>query len=588
VICILALTVSNSIPLKSVAASSAVLVIGNAINPPPPTFYENGVNNLIGSAQTEIPYLDLFGLSLNGTAVPGICGLPTVVPGTNSTQWIVNLRSPDMKWSDGEPITSTDLAYSFGIYMTTGPYANLAVDPFGAMTQTSVDIVNSSAIKVTFPAPDPLFPILTFLYSLYPYHYYMQFTGANAVTSATILSGPGDSSYIPSNYTAGSRTMTLVPNSNYPFWNGMQPGLSAVTLQYFSSESALVSALAAGTVDAADITPSDAASLSTVPGLSIQPVISTLQLFTYLNNTVYPWNINTFRQAIMTLLPKQQINDALYNGTAAIGNPLALIPQAKPNFWPGPETPTYDYNPTQATSLLQASGLIRDSSGHWAMSNGTEIVVDFESDNTDPNEIRAAQMVQTAMQNVGLLVNLRLVDAATASNDWATFNYKLLMFENNYAPTPYRYLRNPLNTARFARSNSTFIGLRVTAANDLDPARSLQELKQAELYFAQSAIIDPILVLPQYVAIDQEFSGWQPALNNVGFYNSLSTAGEQVFQQYVLAQVYSSPSTSTSTMASTSIAQAAPGTDYTYVGAAVLVIVVIAVIVAYSRRKKKS
>jgi hypothetical protein len=108
------------------------------------------------------------------------------------------------------------------------------------------------------------------------------------------------------------------------------------------------------------------------------------------------------------------------------------------------------------------------------------------------------------------------------------------------------------------------------------------------LYFAQSAIIDPLLVLPQYVAIDQKFSGWQPALNNVGFYNSLSTAGEQVFQQYVLAQVYSSPtSTSTATMVTTSTAQAAPGT-YTYVGAAVLVIVVIALLVAFSRRKKKS
>ena len=99
-----------------------------------------------------------------------------------------------MKWSDGVPINSSDLAYSYGIYLTTGPYANLsAVDVWGNVqgTVSNITIVNSTAIMLQTAAPDSLFWYLTWLYQIYPWHYYKQFTGNNILGTTSILRQPG-------------------------------------------------------------------------------------------------------------------------------------------------------------------------------------------------------------------------------------------------------------------------------------------------------------------------------------------------------------------------------------------------------------
>jgi len=494
-------------------------------------------------------------------------------------------------------MNATDLAYSYGMFLNSGPYANLAVDAFNAITNSisSVTVLNSTAVMLTAIKPDPLFPILTFLYSMYPWHYYKQFTGTNVLMNTPILGGPGDSSYVPENYVPGSQTMTLVPNQYYFGWNStFQPKLSSITIQFFTSESSLVNGLASGTVNAGVITPSDVASLNS-SSVTIQPVTSTFQLVVYMNNTVYPWNVNTFRQAIMYLLPKQQINTQLYDGKAQLGNAAMIIPQAMSTYWPGSSTPTYDFNPTMATALLKQSGLTQNANGNWVTPNGTEVTINFAVDNSDPNELRAGQMIQTAMQNVGLLVNLKSTDPATIANDWTSLNYELLMWENSYSPTPYRYLRNPTATAGFSTGNATFLDLRTLAAHDTDPARSLDEEKTAVDYFIRSAIMTSILILPQYAAYDNKFTGWVPAINDVGYVNVFATSGQQVFHSWVLAQIGPAQASMTSTsMAQTSSSMEQTTTSgssidpFTLGGIVVVIILVVAAAIYMKRRKPKT
>ena len=206
-------------------------------------------------------------LGINGSIAQGLAHPPFSVPNTNASQWIINLRSANYKWSDGSPINATDMAFSFGMMLPTGPYANLTggFDPWGSIigTVSSVAILNSTAIQVNCFKSCPVFPVKTYTYPVYPYHYFKQYSGDGVLHTTPIFGGPGDTAYIPVNYTAGSTTFDLQANPLSPSWNGATPTFNSITAQIFTTDSSLVNALTAGTVTAGVIQAGDVA-VSTV------------------------------------------------------------------------------------------------------------------------------------------------------------------------------------------------------------------------------------------------------------------------------------------------------------------------------------
>jgi ABC-type transport system substrate-binding protein len=545
--------------LPGIAVSHAQVAGSNltigTIQPLSPTFFECPTCGLIGGAAAELPYMFPWDLGINGAIVPALTHAPQAVAGTNDTQWIINLY-PNLKWSDGVAMNSTDLAYSYGIYLSTGPYANLStIDTYGAIagTVSSVTIMNSTAVKLQMVSPDPLFPYLAFLYYIYPAHYYAQFKGNNVLGTTSITGGPGDAPYIPQGYTATSYTLTAVRNAYYYNWTDSNDGPSTVTIQFFTSSNARDAALAAGTVDAADVSSTDIPAITSNPGLTIDNVPSTYQMFIYVNSTGQPWNQISFRQALAYLVPKQMIDTELYNGSALIGTPEAFTAGMNATYGTS-GVPQYTYNPTAAAQLLQKAGLSKNSQGEWAFQNGTAVSITITAENDDPNFVRAAQFYQTAMQNVGLQVKLNLVPTTTCENDFSTFNYQILMFENGYAPTPYRYDRAPINTADIIKTNSTFANEVHLATTDTNPTTSLKEIALATKMLAQNAVVNPVVVLPGYVAYGAKFTNWDQALAIAPLYNTFATHAVMTVARNVLASVEVAGATSTASTTSTSTA----------------------------------
>jgi hypothetical protein len=613
-------SVVSAIPLSS-AQTSSNLVVGVSTNPPTSwvqTATSWGGDNTI----TQVPYLYCYTYGISGTAVPDLCDIPTPVAGSNDTQWIINLRSANMKWSDGVTINSTDLAYSYGIYLTTGPFANLStVDVWGNIqgTVSNITIVNSTAIMLQTAAPDPLFLYLTWLYQIYPWHYYKQFTGNNILGTTSILGGPGDTAYIPSNYTGTGNSMTLVPNPSSPSWNGASPTVSTITLEFFTEDQPLVNALAAGSVDAAVITASDQGALNTTSFLTIDQIPSINQMYAYIEPTGTPFNNTDFRQALMTLIPKYQIDSQLYNNQTNVGNSLALLPQAVSEYWPASNAPEFNYSTSQAITLLKAAGLTQNSAGQWQLPNGTVMTVNVEAPNNDPNFVRADQMIVSAMQGIGLQANSKIVDYTTDTNDiFSTGDYQMILSNQAYFPSPYKWMRNPVNLPLQWVNTSTYATWHTifqTALHDVNTTSSLQELKQSELILANFSIIGSIVVLPQFVAYNsQSFSDYQPALSNALNYQTFyfPTLAENFFTAVVPSASGTSTTTSSSGVASTTSSAASvttssasiastsqstsqvtsssssttQGTSYALVaGIVVVIIIIVAAAVLLMRRK---
>ena len=541
------------------ASTPATLTVGVVVTPPS-TWIQTPTNWGGQNSITQIPYLFCYEFGSSGVAQSELCHVPVAVAGSNDTEWVINLMSANYKWSDGVSINSTDLAFSYGIFLPTGAYANRsAFDVWGNIrgVVSSISIMNSTAIQLNMFKPDPLFTTLTWLYQIYPAHYYEQFTGNNTLQTTSILGGPGDTAYLPQGYTAGSTVMTLVANPSSPSWNGAAPTIQTVVLQMFTSDSALVNALAAGTVDAALVSPTDASTLSSVSSLTVSSVASDIQMQYFINPIGYPYNNTAFRQALMYLLPKDQINSLLFNNTASLGNPLLLSPQSYSTYWPGSSTPSYNYSTTSAVALLQQAGLTKNSAGNWAMKNGTVLTVQFVAPNNDPDIVRAAQQIQTSMQSIGLKVNLQVVDATTASNDKYNTpgNYYTILYPDGYFPSPFKWMRNPVNLP-FEWSNSTFKADFAAAITNTNPAAALAELKIALNIEAESAITNSILYEPTYVAYNsQAFTNWQPALGNQASYDIFlnQVLGEQVLTSVTPISVGTSATSTSLTTTSTSL-----------------------------------
>jgi len=568
------------------AQNPSNLVLG-LVTEPPTTYFQTPANWGGFNTITQIPYLYMYTYGAAGVALPGVAKVPVPVPGTNDTKYIVNLRSPDMKWSDGVSMDSNDLAFSYGVFLKTGLYANLSsFDIWGALRDrvSSVSIVNSTAVEVDMFNPYPLFTMLSWLYQMYPYHYYKQFTGDNVLQTTSIIGGPGSTAYIPANYTAGSRTMVLVANPFSPSWNGATPTISKITIQFFTDESSLVNALAAGTVDGAMITPSDVQALSSVSSLKVDKLPKIYQMQFFIQPEGYPYDSRPFRQALMYLLPKDQVNSVLYNGQSATGNPLLLPPAAVQTYWPA-NAPDYKYNPTEAVNLLKVAGLVQNAAGKWAMPNGTLVTVDFEAPNNDPDVVRAAQMITTSMENVGLQVNLKIVDITTATNHKYSSpgDYKVILYADEYFPSPFKWMRNPVNLP-FKWYNATFKEIYGAALQDTNPDSALAKLKQALTILVNEAVTNSVVFEPAYAAYNiQTFTNWQPALTKAADYQVFYN---QMLAENVMTSVTPVAATTQTSVPTTTSVGPSPGADYTTITAAVVIVIIVGAIAAYMLRRR--
>jgi ABC-type transport system substrate-binding protein len=585
------------------AASSSSLVIGVLGTPPPSFFPVTGTTiYYVGVTASEIPYLPFGQLSLGGVYTSSIASIPKPVAGSNFSQWTISVANPGLKWSDGVPINASDLAYSIGIYLSTGPYANLSkIDGYGGITGkvSAVQILNSTTIQITETSGNPGVPYQIFPYDVLPWHYYKQFDNLNA----SIIGGPGDSAYIPAGYTAGSSVMNLAANPYSPSWDGRTPTASGITIEWFTDESSLVNALAAGTVDLASINGADVSALASSSFITTVSVASIFQLVLNIRSSGWPFNDTQFRQALQYLVPKAQINSEVYDNQSYVGNPVVLGPSSE--SWVPNNLPTYGYNPAAATQLLQSIGLHQNPQGQWALANGTALpAFTLEADDSDPSYVRAAQLIVSSWQSAGLPVSLQTVPEATVESDtYDTMKFDVTIQNTDYIPVPWRYLYNEdnwVNGVGQLWTNATFSSILAEARANPNATAQVQLLKQAEYALAQNAIVDGVVGTPEYLAYNnQQFTNitaaaQKDALESVPL---LASFGEDVLTSAVPVGAVTGTSTSPSTTAtstttgSTSVASSSStgsglSTDLPAIAIVVAVVVIALVGFAFVRRRR--
>jgi len=166
--------------------------------------------------------------------------------------WTYTLRE-GMKWSDGEPLTAEDVAYT----------VNRARDEewlnhSSTVENLTAEAVDDTTLVLTSKVPDPKLPAMDVY--IVPKHVYEDIS-ADEITKYPALDGVGSGPFTLVENKAG-QFWRMVANDNY--WQG-RPAIDEIVFRVFSNADAMVAALEKGELDAA----------MAVPGSSFERLSST-------------------------------------------------------------------------------------------------------------------------------------------------------------------------------------------------------------------------------------------------------------------------------------------------------------------------
>jgi peptide/nickel transport system substrate-binding protein len=438
----------------------------------------------------------------------------------------IELRN-GVKWSDGAPFSSDDVAFTFNL-----------LKQYSALNANGIPIVSATATStyvttVGFSRPAYTYPF-TFLY-IVPEHIWKNV--ADPVTFADpnpVGTGP----YMLKTFTP--QVITYVSNPNY--WGSPGPKLAKLQYLAFDSTTSMVTSIAAGTLDWATASVQDPKAIVNHDTKNIHyfngpPSNSVVLLWP--NVTIYPLNLTVVRKAISLALDRSSITKIGMHGfNEPVTSPTGLrLPALKAYVAPQYQSLRYPAgNPAAAKSMLVDSGFKLSGDGVLVTPQGKpfelRLTVPMASDFGD--FVGAAQVISSELGQAGIRVTV-LTEAPQAwRDDQALGQFQLTLRANGGTVNPFDFYNYALNyslsaaigkkaTRDFGRYNDPAVqsALEAWAAS----APGSPQLRAAEAAI-QGAMVDDVPIIP--LAFSGSMAFWRTD-NVVGFPTSSDNYTRQPF-----------------------------------------------------------
>ncbi len=351
------------------------------------TWDEN--DNLVPELATEVPSASNGGISADGLTIT------------------YHLK-PGLKWSDGQPLTSKDVLYTWQSQVDpkNNPISRAGWDKISGI-DTPDDTTAVVHFSVLYPAWYTIFAVGAQGASggLLPAHILQGKTGLEKdpeIHSPTVVAGP----FMIKEWIAGDH-MTLVPNPN---WGGDKPKLDQLNIKFVPDPTTALAALKTGDVDFnPDFTESDIPTLKALEPnvhLLVGQTPSFEHLFFNLGITdskikgpdgkiignsdvagFCPFQDVNVRKAFMLATDRETIAKTLLFGGVTV--PADLWPNSP---WENKSLKPYPYDVAQANQLLDAAGYKAGADGIRAGTcNGKPVKFSIGVETT-PKQVRVDTM----------------------------------------------------------------------------------------------------------------------------------------------------------------------------------------------------
>ena len=333
---------------------------------------------------------------------------------------------PNAKWSDGKPLTATDVAWTYSTILKfqAGPTANSA----GYVAHVkSITAPNATTVVLTYTRPVANVLSQVQQVPILPEHIWAQYATGNGKAlmrfsnDAPIVSG---GPFILEKYTP--KQIALFKRN--PDFYGPKPHIDGFGLQFFATTDAMITALKSHQLDGAEmVPPTSVATLKaahfivpTVPSYTFDDFIinSNPQQQASHKELLNP----LLRQAFDTAIDRQAIVKTSLLGYGAAGS--SIIGPAT-GHWYNPAIKPASFDLARANQLLDQAGYkmgpngLRIANGH-PMSY-TVIIPTTIAENWGQ---RSFQIIQADFQKVGVKLNEKTLDDTAAYDAILANHYK--------------------------------------------------------------------------------------------------------------------------------------------------------------------
>jgi peptide/nickel transport system substrate-binding protein len=323
--------------------------------------------------------------------------------------WTFHIRTA--KWSDGQPITAEDAAWTFNKIMTddaaktaNGP----AVENFASVTANGQDLVIKTKEPQASMLDNPI-PIM-------PKHVWEKVTNMadyDAETYPTVGSGP----YIAVEHKK-DQYVKLVANPDY--WRG-KPKIDELQVVFYQNPAASIIGLKKGEIDLIGrLAPEDFEALKGVPNVVQWNEQGRRAAYLQINHGATTTDDKPVgdghpalkdpkvRTALHYAIDKQKLVDETQNGLAKVADGSIVPPMYKDFFWEATGADKISYDPAKANQILDDAGYKKGSDGIRTMPDGKrKLDFRFMIHTDTPAEDKLAEYLTGFFKDIG--VNLSTV-----------------------------------------------------------------------------------------------------------------------------------------------------------------------------------
>jgi len=352
---------SSSGSTPSAAASTTLTIEGSPTGPIADNFnpfVSTSPAVLLGASGMVYEPLMQYDYAKQGTVYPW---LATSDSWSNGDKTLTVQLRKGVKWSNGTPFTSKDVAFTFTMIKD-----NPSINSLG-ITFTSIS------------TPNPYEVVFHFASTAYVQSYNIlggtvmvpesQWAGVKNPAAFADQNPVGTGPYLLSSLT--STGITLVKNPNY--WQPGEPKIDKLVYPVFDSNTSANTALENGAIDWAGNFLPEIQQLfkDRDPSQRFYEFVPDRTAYIALNLTKYPFNMLAVRQALSLALNRPDvINAGEYGEQPAALSPTGLIvPEQSSLLNPAYANTTYSTDDSQALSILKSAGF-KESGGKLLEPNG--------------------------------------------------------------------------------------------------------------------------------------------------------------------------------------------------------------------------
>ena len=456
-----------------------------------------------------------------------------VTHNSNYTKWTINLL-PNLKWDNGQPLTSTDVAFTVKDY-----YFGTGIIPKSGLI--SVTNLNSTATVVTFNTSESQFEYeLASVGGSYPgilpYSTYAKLSPANLTTFTNfnniVASGP----FVIYNYSEGTNPIIFTANEYY--YRG-PPKMSQMYLHLFSSYTSEDSAYVSDALDAIweSSSYSDLKPILNVSGYTLHSIVPAAIKVIMLNTFSYPFNLTGFRQALAYATNRSEINNVVNSQTLPLAN-YDILTSAYNNQigLNNSSLLTYSYSLEKVNATMTSLGFKRVNNV-WSFSNGKTIVLNITYNAASTDSYDTAQLLSTMWTSAGFKVTLNGIASSTEDSLILGETGWSIVVMTSYTigplPGPLSNLITPGPPMQFYVNNTT-VWWNSSYYQDIINASKYPVLSSSANYYTRLATsivqnsvpIIPLFYLSNWVGVSNQFY-WGSPSNNTGIFNTQAMIQEQ-------------------------------------------------------------